>query len=181
MGKYDPQAERSAAGEHYRRLEPARTPADEAEAGDAAELALLDEMAGKFRARGMGASEAAQYARDALAVWQARDRAVCGAGAVGVAKAAPAVSEERFCWLQAVSQAFAWPDTKAGMWALLAAHGQPPIGLDSMRKMSAERIMSAENVNNMVEEFQRIFGLPRTPLQKSAAAVASYQRTNGAI
>lgn len=186
MGKngYDPQREQTAAYAHELGRQPIASPAECAEGEDEAELVALDEIALRFQSRGMGALAARQYAREALAVMAALDREACGgrmgSGEAGEKKFEEGKRDERRRWVHAVSQVWAWPDSRAGVWAVLFVNGQPPEGVDSMRKIAAMREMSVENVNNMVDGVQGILELPRTHLQKSAAARDSYQRTNGA-
>jgi hypothetical protein len=62
----------------------------------------------------------------------------------------------------------------------IAMDGHGPLGAFSMRQMAASHGVSPEAVSVKVGEFQAELGLPRTAQQKSAAAVESYRRTNGA-
>lgn len=183
MGKsgYDPVSEVSAALVHEQSRQPIASPAEELVATESEDRGVLwAALVLQFGRRGLSKEMAAACACDVFEVIKFLDREACENVADVMARVPVAMSDERLMWLEAVSQVFEWPDTKAASWALLFAHGQPPIGVDSMRKMAEGRAMSPENVNNMVDEFQRIFGLPRTRLQKSAAAIGSYQRTNGA-
>jgi hypothetical protein len=61
-----------------------------------------------------------------------------------------------------------------------AMDGHGPLGAFSMRQMASRHGVSPEAVSVKVAEFQAELGLPKTAQQKSAAAVESYRRTNGA-
>lgn len=61
-----------------------------------------------------------------------------------------------------------------------AMDGHGPLGAFSMRQLALRHGVSPEAVSVKVAEFQAELGLPKTAQQKSASAVESYRRTNGA-
>lgn len=197
MGKigYDPEREKSAALTHELSRQAVRSPREECEAGDDAEAARVDELAERFRAEGASAGAAVRYALACREVFKRRDREACGFGGLttggaavveagGVAEreierlSAVMLARERV--VEALAQIWAWPDARKGVGAMFFALGVPLYGCNSMRELAALRQVSVEDVSNVVDELQRILGVPRNAGQKSVAAVEAYRRENGA-
>lgn len=179
----------SAQRQFYADLPEPRSAREECEGADGARELLIDEAAEKLRGRGFGAAEAVTAAEAVFAVLSARDKSVV-AELVGEEEAESALEralaeiarlrEAEARQKEAMAQIWAWPDARKGVGAWFFAHGYPLYGCNSMRALAELRQCSVEDISNVVDELQRIQGLPRNAQQKSEAAVESYRRENGA-
>ena len=151
-------------------------PGDEA---DTAEEREFDALAEAIRGAGIGAGDAVKATRAALVFFSKKDREVC-AGLEGKACGWAAHEEASDRLMQALGRAAMARDAALSLGCLLMAFDRAPHGAVSMRSLAAQRGVSPEKVSLEVDAFQEILGLPRMKLQKSAAAVAAYRRTNGA-
>jgi hypothetical protein len=190
MGKpHDHKPEVSTARQFYADVSPVRNAREVCEDSDAAGDLMRDEAAEKLRLAGCSASQAPRYVELVLGTLKARDLKACeeeeqptSAPPRGLAPGMSWMAAEDGArrLIQALSQIWAWPDSRKGLGALFFAMGAPLYGCNSMRELAKLRAVSVEDVSNVVEELQRILGLPRTLQQKGESAVKSYKRTNGA-
>lgn len=158
-------------------------PREGACAEETAEDVLLDELVLGFVGRGLGAESARDCARVALALFRSMDRRVCGVEAsealvANVCASGAVVPVEKL--RAACNRMWDLPDARKGLGAMFFAMGWALHGCGSMRSLARMRGVSVEDVSNVVDDLQGLLGQPRNGLQKSEAAVNSYQRENGA-
>lgn len=147
-------------------------PGEESEAGE-----VFEALIGEMRRGGFAAADAIRAAEVASAFFAKMDAAVCE-GMRGAEWVAEDGRPDRL--FRALGRVWRANDARFSLGCLFLAMDCEPPGVASLRKLGEARGLSPERVSLEVEAYQEILGLPRTKLQKSAAAVASYKRTNGA-
>lgn len=165
---------------------PVRDGARPGEEGDDPEAVEFDELAEVMQGVGLSAGQAVGAARAAVNFFEKKnrqkDRQVCaglvGLEAGGMAWMAQEEASDRL--VQVLGRAFRARDAALAIGCLCFAFDRAPAGMLSMRDLASKRGVSVQEVCDEVDAFQELLGLPRTKLQKSAAALASYKKSNGA-
>jgi hypothetical protein len=152
---------------------------------------LIDELAEVLSEAGADRKSAMRFANAVISHEKKKDRRAVGEVLASGAACAPAImgrqandsvamSDAEDAIMEMLFRAYDHRDSKFSLGCLCFAYGRPPLGVPSMRSLAELRGVSVEAVSKETETYQRILGLPRTEQQKSPAAVASYQRVNGA-
>jgi flavorubredoxin len=139
-----------------------------------AEEQMMDEMAERLRAVGIGAREAANGARVVREFWMRRDRDAAGL-AVNQPGAEDKMAQKYRAIIYGIKNA-----KRAALQArvVLMALGWADEETESMRRCAGDYQLSVEQISNMVEAVQVANGLPKSKFNKSARDVATYKKTN---
>lgn len=151
---------------------------------ESAEERQFDELAEVMRGALGDARLAVAATRAALLFFERKDREVCGA-AMAEAQAGKVTPwsgavEASDRMMESFGRVWGARDARLSMGCFLLAMDRAPLGVGSWRDLAARVGVSVEKVRMEVDAHQSILGLPRTKAQKSAAALKSYKRTNGA-